>query len=582
MSYLGISIKEAMQNINNLHNGWFLPAIQRPYVWGSRHENEIYICKLFDSILKSYPVGGLIVWNTEEEVPYREFIHHYKPDEYPKQVDKGLWNRKDKWLIYDGQQRLQTLYSCLNHTFNDMVLIFDLLYDRDKDEQGETGFRFVPKNESIDWHEIRMNELFIQKEEIDEKIQYRKAIITKNPNIQTSEAELIEQNVELLWDVFVKTNEKSLAYFPIQKCTENTVNEIFERLNTGGMPLTQSDILFSKIKAIKSDFEENLQDFSKTIYSITSNGFIFNAYNILQLLHLIIKNSTKIVPKNIKDGDLKKYTDTWENLQTPLSAFFSDYLWRRFNINHNSIIPSNGAILPIIVYFYEIYTKGKKFKDFSAGDLQTIHQYFIKSQINNWGGLSSYIDNFTRIIKDKSQESSGIFKFPLTEIESHINKGKERPIEIEEERFVGERWFALKVLTPLRVYQFSPDMKNRFNPEIDHIFPKKLKDRPPSFPKDVDILWNMQPTKGEINGLKRAIHPKLFFTDQYVNSKNETVVGSKYVDEYDFLFPVLPDKKFDFNDPVWDNPEEFIKRRRLEMIQFLSTKYDINLIQKEN
>src|SRR5574344_2785580 len=129
MSYLGISVKEAIVNINNSVNGWYLPAIQRPYVWGSRYENEMYICKLFDSILKSYPIGGLIIWNTEEDVPYREFITNYIPGETQKLVDKGLYGRKDKWLIYDGQQRLQTLYSCLRHTFNEKILVYDLLFD---------------------------------------------------------------------------------------------------------------------------------------------------------------------------------------------------------------------------------------------------------------------------------------------------------------------------------------------------------------------------------------------------------------------------------------------------------------------
>ena len=129
MSYLGISVKEAINNINSSVNGWFLPAVQKPYVWGSRYENEIYICKLFDSILKGYPIGGLIIWNTEEEIPYREFTTDYKPDEIPKLVDKGLHGRKDKWLIYDGQQRLQTLYSCLKYTFFDKILVFDLLFD---------------------------------------------------------------------------------------------------------------------------------------------------------------------------------------------------------------------------------------------------------------------------------------------------------------------------------------------------------------------------------------------------------------------------------------------------------------------
>lgn len=151
MSYLAISIKEAINFINNNVNGWFLPAIQRPYVWGSRYENELYISKLFDSILKGYPIGGLIIWNTSEEIPYREFIKDYFPGEMAKLVDKGLHARSDKWLIYDGQQRLQTLYSCLKYTFNNKILVFNLLYDLSQQhDPDETGFSFIPKNAAID------------------------------------------------------------------------------------------------------------------------------------------------------------------------------------------------------------------------------------------------------------------------------------------------------------------------------------------------------------------------------------------------------------------------------------------------
>lgn len=50
MGFQTISVKEAVNNINCSTNGWYLPAVQRPYVWGSRYESEKYICKLFDSI----------------------------------------------------------------------------------------------------------------------------------------------------------------------------------------------------------------------------------------------------------------------------------------------------------------------------------------------------------------------------------------------------------------------------------------------------------------------------------------------------------------------------------------------------
>lgn len=574
MSYLGISVKEAINNINDSVNGWYLPAIQRPYVWGSRYENEIYICKLFDSILKSYPIGGLIIWNTEEEVPYREFITNYIPGEIQKLVDKGLYGRKDKWLIYDGQQRLQTLYSCLRHTFNDKILVYDLLFDLSNgNDPDETGFSFVPKNSTIDWQFIRMNELFAKLPD-DDKRAYRKKIINSNPNINDNEEELVEKNIDVLWDIFVRTEIKSLAYFPIKTSNEKIVNEVFERLNSGGMALSLADLLFSKIKADYFDFEEELQCCSKKIYDSTGKGYLFSAYSILQLLHLIVKKGVRIDPKKVKNTEIVEFSSSWNTLEKPLISFFTDYLWGQFKINNSSIVPRTLALLPIMVYFYEVFNKGFVFKNFSSNNLKKINQYFIKSQINDWN-LQSYADNFARIIKEKSLVTNELFEFPLSEIETFIHERKLRNVDIYEQTFTGYVWFTLKILTPHRTYQFEPDMQGRFNPEIDHIFPRKLKDRTPEYESKVDIVWNMQPTKGEINGYKTNIHPKDFFTDKAKNSKGETIVGSKYVSDYDFLFPINEYKQVAFGDDIWNKPFDFIEKRRLEMIDFLKSKYDI-------
>ncbi|MBJ7880166.1 DUF262 domain-containing protein [Gelidibacter salicanalis] len=574
MSYLGISIKEAINNANNGTNGWFLPAIQRPYVWGSRYENEIYICKLFDSILKGYPIGGLIVWNTDEEIPYREFISDYMPDEIPKLVDKGLHKRPDKWLIYDGQQRIQTLYSCLKYTFHGKILVYDLLFDLNNgNDPEEIGFSFVAKNSDLEWNFIRMNELF-SKQPDEEKRTYRKSILKLNENINDKEEELIENNIDILWDIFVKTDTKSLAYFPIKTADEKVVNEIFERLNTGGMALSLADILFSKIKSEHYDFEEKLQGCSKEIYNSTGKGYLFNAYNILQLIYLLVKKGVRIDPKKVKPNEINIFKSTWDKLEAPLQSFFTDYLWGQFKINNNSIIPRNLALLPIMVYFYEIYSKGYKFKNISGQNLKSINTYFIKSQINDWN-LQSYIDNFSKLIADKSKQTDKLFDFPIQEIESFISEKKKRNTEIYEDTFTGYNWFVLKILTPERIYQFEPDIKGRFNPEIDHLFPRKLKNRNLDYDNTVDIVWNMQPTKGEINGFKTNIHPKLFFTDKAKNGKGEIIVGSKYVNEYDFLFPTNSNNQIDFDDSIWERPIEFIEKRKEKMIDYLQAKYDI-------
>ena len=357
--------------------------------------------------------------------------------------------------------------------------------------------------------------------------------------------------------------------------TRIDVNDIFQRLNTDGIDLPLSDWLFSEIKKTSPNFDEILQDSAIQIYNKTGKGYLFNAYNILQLIHLIVKKRVKIDPKLVQKDELKEFVKVWENLQAPLQSFFNDYLWGQFKINNLSIIPRKIAMLPIILYFYKIWEKGYSFKNINNLNMKNINIFFIKSQINAWD-LQSLVDNFCKIISDVSAKNYEIFEFPLEQIEEFISIQKKRNIDIFEETFIEYQWFALKILTPNRIYQFNPDLKNRFIPEIDHIFPRKLKNRGKDYAKKVEIIWNLQPTKREINNLKSDFHPQAFFTDQVKNKRGECVVGSKYVTDYDFLFPVIQGK-IDFDDKIWTDPYKFIDRRRELMLRFLKDTYGIEL-----
>ena len=76
--------------------GFWLPNIQRPFVWG-----EDQMTRLFDSIMRQYPISTLLVWKTKEPVKHRKFIdlyHHdiklsdyYVPD-----------NSRSKLMVLDG------------------------------------------------------------------------------------------------------------------------------------------------------------------------------------------------------------------------------------------------------------------------------------------------------------------------------------------------------------------------------------------------------------------------------------------------------------------------------------------------
>src|SRR5216683_2859676 len=117
------TIRKIIGFLNNADEdgGFWLPNIQRPFVW-----SEDQICRLFDSILREYPISTLLVWKTNSTIRRRRFIDSWKEslrlsDFYVVQNDTK------KNLILDGQQRLQSLYIGLCGSFEGRELHFDIL-----------------------------------------------------------------------------------------------------------------------------------------------------------------------------------------------------------------------------------------------------------------------------------------------------------------------------------------------------------------------------------------------------------------------------------------------------------------------
>lgn len=554
MSYLSISIKDAMEKINR---EWFLPAIQRPYVWGSRYDSEKYICKLFDSLYQKYPIGALIFWETSNVVAHREFLRDYHQGDVYKNVDEGLWG-KEKNLVYDGQQRLQTLYSCLMYSFNERYLIFNLAYNKSADIDGETGFRFVDKNETLKQTEIKINKLFA----INPKTTTKRDLRTeKSVGLSDEQAILVEENVDILWEIFVERGVKALAYFPVNSSDEEDVNDVFERLNTGGMPLSKADLLFSKIKAKYYDFEAEIMELSKQLKTRTK--LAFSSYDILQLIHLIARKQSRI-NENITDEESEQFYTIWRKLPEAINSFFDDYLCARFNISHISIIRYKTPLLVMLVFFYRLYKNNGKYVKLTNDVIKSLDRFFITSQLNSWD-LQSYTDNFTKIIFASNDSNS----FPEENIFDYVRKRANRDVEIKEAVYRNNLWFSLKITFPHRDFEFDCSMANRFNPELDHIFPRNLVGMDAGYKEYVDIIWNMQPIKGQVNLDKSNHHPKLFFTDSQ-DYKGKQLTGKKYYRDYDCIPPM--------NSTDWDDYKIFIKNRREKMIEKINELYGITLV----
>ncbi|MBI4536003.1 MAG: DUF262 domain-containing protein, partial [Ignavibacteriae bacterium] len=123
MKNKSLTIRKIVGVLNNRDEdgGFWLPNIQRPFVWG-----EDQICRLFDSILREYPISTLLIWKTNSTIRHRKFIDNWKDglrlsDFYVPE------DSKRKCLVLDGQQRLQSLFIGLMGSFEGKELFFDVL-----------------------------------------------------------------------------------------------------------------------------------------------------------------------------------------------------------------------------------------------------------------------------------------------------------------------------------------------------------------------------------------------------------------------------------------------------------------------
>jgi hypothetical protein len=549
-NYEGISIRDAMERINANNNGWFLPNIQRQYVWGARDSSEEYICLLLDSLVKGYPIGGLVLWETTQAVPYRKFLDDYSAGKATKIVPEEAWGNH-KYLVYDGQQRLQTLYSVLFHRFNGRVLYFNLFFDTENAELDETGFFFKSPEENAPMGSIAMIRL-MGREKPEDKIALRRELET---TLGETDSLVVEKNLERLWDVFVKRDVKSIAYFPVKSNFPKDVNEVFRRLNTGGIQLTQLELVLSKINAVSTFFEETLWEVSGAIKAATggSPGYEFTATDIVQLLYLLIFRTTRVDESKVNDSTVAQFVEVFGHVQKVLPFVFKYFFFEEFHINAKWLVPRQQALLPLFAYFIELERNGWVWEPQKISDMGKIRTYFVKSQLCDWN-TTTMATTFSRIAMEAAKQNTG---FPLEDI-TRIAVEKNRTGEVYFYQLEAPVWFSLKILTPTRLYLF-----NERKPQIDHIFPQALKSGTPDdadYRQRVDVLWNLQPAPAGINRKKWVSHPVDYF-------KSEE--GAPFLACYDFL-PSL-------DSPDFQNEVSLISFRKQCMLDFLSARYGVEI-----
>jgi len=160
-----ITIYDAIDKIDN--NKYLLPAIQRKFVWKSTQ-----IEKLFDSIMRGYPINSFMLWKitdakVKKDFKFYEFLKEYRESFKEDNQQFDTIDKDDFSAVIDGQQRLTGIYIGLKGTYayrmphkwlknNEEAIPTRRLYlnilspQEDEHSTMEYDFRFLTKEEIKD------------------------------------------------------------------------------------------------------------------------------------------------------------------------------------------------------------------------------------------------------------------------------------------------------------------------------------------------------------------------------------------------------------------------------------------------
>lgn len=242
-----------------------LPEIQRHYVWQGTRVRD-----LLDSLYRGYPSGSILMWETDEPIPTRDFAI--------AQESNAFVGRK---LLLDGQQRLTSLTAVLNGEsvsvrgrkrpidilFNlehpdgppteimevdsdeaSPVLADDEVTDENgEDDENEAGlqeklnrrtFVVASKNLASQPHWVSVSEVF--KTANDAELLEKAGIESfKDPRFQKYSDRLKKLRAIKDYQYVVHVLERSMSY--------EEVTEIFVRVNSLGAKLRSSDLALAQM-----------------------------------------------------------------------------------------------------------------------------------------------------------------------------------------------------------------------------------------------------------------------------------------------------------------------------------------------
>lgn len=569
MSYqTPITIKKAIDNICSRH--YVLPAIQREFVW-----EQDQIIKLFDSLMREYPISTFLFWKVEKEkskdYQFYEFLRDYNElsNRHNQKID--YLRGESVIAVLDGQQRLTSLYIALagsyaaklpykrkdsKNSYPKKKLYLNLL-DRSEDPELLYDFRFLTEEEARNttdafWFEVGKTLNF--SDPSDPMMYVNESGFLMDPSVcnQTQRSFAIKT----LSFLFNMVHQKFLLVAYEEDADDlDKVLQIFIRTNSGGTKLDYSDLLLSiataqwKGRDAREEIHALVDDLNRVGY-----GFSFSKDNVLKSCLVLVGLDVKFKSDNFNRSNMEKIESEWDSISNALLV--SVRLLSKLGYNSSNLISSN-MLVPIAHYIY----KNELDEEFlhsgaHSEDRKSIKEWLARATLS--GAFSSSTDSLYPGYREVINSNLG--KFPLEEIiEKYKGTTRSLIFSLDDiETILDLKYGSPKAFAALSLVY--PGLNHSFHYHVDHIHPQC------SFKKKA--LQSMGLNKEEIEEFiqKQNLLPNLQLLQENTNTEKSGKPFHQWLDEHvqheqraTYLIQnhIQPDQSLEFECFL-----EFVKSRR--------------------
>ena len=537
-----VSISDLVKEINQ---SYFLPEIQREYVWLDKTGDE-KIEKLFDSILRGYPIGSFLFWKlrksdvetdrtattNKDKLNFQlyKFITDFDvQNPHNETIDIESVDSNDLNLVLDGQQRLTSLFIGLKGSrkvkklyarrgdagsYEKQYLYLNLRYTP-KDETAEDRFEFKFMNPNSvppidnDNYWFRVGEIL----SIDNLFKY------------VSDNNLSPKEGFILGDLHAGICVKNLiSYYEESEKNLDKVLKIFIRVNSGGTQLSYSDLLMSIMAAV---FTKDIRaEVNMRVDDFKDRGFdCFGRDQILKTALMLTDAKHTFSVKNFNKDNIGKIEADWDKIIAAMTGAVNIVE----NFGYSGYL-SSGYIISVIAYY--LYKKNMTYRSVSASDKKAMFKFVRDAQITSYfrASLDQQLNHILEGMENGNVKDFVTFNTNMANMDA--NKAIKVAVSSIDDLLTLK--YGHPAILPL-LQALYPDFDYKDKKfHIDHIYPRskfKAKKAGGAYIGEQDYIFNLQILESSRNTSKNDTDPDKWLAECFDINEAEKYKTDNFIDK---------------------------------------------------